>query len=224
MDNKISIDGKEVVFDFKEVSQREMFELDKYYRQIFGECIKAGLMTEKQAARLYEKNGSWGKEQEQEIAKAAMRLNELSEKIKEFDEFNDDSKKIMSEMITLRADLTSLVGEKIELFRQTAEGTANQERILLFIRIATVGEDKKPLFDTNEDLETYSFENQEDFGKLVTSAYLSQQGMDKDRDLTDDWEEVQFLNRANKKEEEKAKKETTKKASKPRTNKAKTSK
>jgi len=217
MENKISINGELSDFSFKDITQREIFELDRYYRKIFGECIKLGLMTEKQAARLYEKNGSWCKEQEQEVARLAMELNDLSEKIKTFDKFNDESKEVMAKMITARADLTSLIGEKMELFRQTAEGTANQERVFLYIRVATVDENGKNVFDTNEDLEKYSFDNPDDFGKILTAAYLAQHGFDKDRDLTDDWEEILFLNRAHELEEkEEAKVLTKKKVIKPR--------
>lgn len=203
MDNKIKINEKEVEYSFKDLSQRDTFELDKYYKQIFGQCIKAGLMTERQASRLYKKNGAWGQEEEDRITSLAISLNEMSDKIKDFDDINDESTKVMSDMIEKRSELTSLIAEKMELFRQTAEGMASQERMYLFIRIAAVDAGKNYIFETDEDLEKFSSNNPVDFEKILTSAYLHSQGLDQNEDITEEWEEMKFLKRANVKEEEK---------------------
>jgi len=202
LDNKIKINEKEVEYSFKELSQRDTFELDKYYKQIFGQCIKAGLMTERQASRLYKKNGAWGQEEEDKITSLAISLNEMSDKIKDFDDINDESTKIMSDMIEKRSELTSLIAEKMELFRQTAEGMASQERMYLFIRIAAVDAGKNSIFETDEDLEKFSSNNPVDFEKILTSAYLHSQGLDQNEDITEEWEEMKFIKRVNEKEEE----------------------
>ena len=154
-----------------------------------------------------------------------MKLNELSEKIKECDEFTEESREMLAEMLDARSSLTAMVGEKIELFRQTAEGTASQERMFLFMRMASVDENGNQIFETNEDLENFSEENPEDFGKMLTSAYLYNQGMDEGKDFTEDWEEVSFIERANAKEQElfeKKKKEEEAKAAKKTTTRKRT--
>lgn len=215
---KIKIEGQETEVKFGEPNQSQIFELDKFYRKIFSECIREGIMTEAEAKKRFNESGAWTKDEESQIQILIQKIAFNSANLQSLTEINDESTDIITAIQEDRAELFELIGRKTELLSNTAEGMANEQKVFKYISLCLCSEDGTSLFSGQEELEKYSTENRDDFSEIVQEAYCLVYGIDNDKDITEDWAEVQFLSNISEDKEPK------KKSPKKKTQKKKSSK
>ena len=221
---KIKIEGQEAEVKFGEPNQSQIFELDKFYRKIFSECIREGIMTEAEAKKRFNESGAWTKDEESQIQILIQKIAFHSASLQTLTEINDESTDIITAIQEDRAELFELIGRKTELLSNTAEGMANEQKVFKYISLCLCSEDGTSLFSGQEELEKYSTENRDDFSEIVQEAYCLVYGIDNDKDITEDWAEVQFLSNVSEDKEPKKKKSPKKKSPKKKTQKKKSSK
>lgn len=215
---KITIEGTKTEAKFAEPKQSQIFELDKFYRKIFSECIREGIMTEAEAKKRFNESGAWTKDEESQIQILIQKIAFHSASLQTLTEINDESTDIITAIQEDRAELFELIGRKTELLSNTAEGMANEQKVFKYISLCLCSEDGTSLFSGQEELEKYSTENRDDFSEIVQEAYCLVYGIDNDKDITEDWAEVQFLSNVSEDKEPK------KKSPKKKTQKKKSSK
>lgn len=220
---KITIEGTKTEAKFAEPKQSQIFELDKFYRKIFSECIREGIMTEAEAKKRFNESGAWTKDEESQIQILIQKIAFHSASLQTLTEINDESTDIITAIQEDRAELFELIGRKTELLSNTAEGMANEQKVFKYISLCLCSEDGTSLFSGQEELEKYSTENRDDFSEIVQEAYCLVYGIDNDKDITEDWAEVQFLSNVSEDKEPK-KKSPKKKSPKKKTQKKKSSK
>lgn len=223
MTMKITIEGTKTEAKFAEPKQSQIFELDKFYRKIFSECIREGIMTEAEAKKRFNESGAWTKDEESQIQILIQKIAFHSASLQTLTEINDESTDIITAIQEDRAELFELIGRKTELLSNTAEGMANEQKVFKYISLCLCSEDGTSLFSGQEELEKYSTENRDDFSEIVQEAYCLVYGIDNDKDITEDWAEVQFLSNVSEDKEPK-KKSPKKKSPKKKTQKKKSSK
>jgi metal-dependent amidase/aminoacylase/carboxypeptidase family protein len=148
-------------------------------------------------------------------------------------EVNEEATELIEKIQKDRSRMFDLISSKTELLSNTAEGMANEQKVFKYISLCLCNEEGKSLFAGQEDLEQYAADNRDDFSELVQKAYAIVYGIDSDRDITEDWAEVQFFRNISKESETKSvakskkrkkttkntAKKTTKKTTKKNTNK-----
>jgi hypothetical protein len=214
---EINIRESKVEARFSEPNQSQIFELDKFYRKIFSECIREGIMTEAEAKKRFAESGAWTKEEETEIQVLIQKLAFNSAKLGLMKELNDESSELISSIQEDRSEMFELISRKTELLSNTAEGMANEQKVFKYIALCLCDKEGLNLFGSEEELEKYASDNSDDFSVVVQEAYSIVYGVDYSKDLTADWAEVQFLigieegSKDNKKKPKKTKKKSPKK-------------
>lgn len=229
----ININGESLDVKFAEPNQSQIFELDRFYRKIFSECIREGIMTEAEAKKRFDSSGAWTEADDSEIQVLIQKLAFNSSKLTEMSELNEEATELIEKIQKDRSRMFDLISSKTELLSNTAEGMANEQKVFKYISLCLCNEEGKSLFAGQEDLEQYAADNRDDFSELVQKAYAIVYDIDSDRDITEDWAEVQFFSNISKESETKSvakskkrkkttkntAKKTTKKTTKKNTNK-----
>lgn len=224
MTMKITIEGTKTEAKFAEPNQSQIFELDKFYRKIFSECIREGIMTEAEAKKRFNESGAWTKDEEGYMTTLMQKIAFNGAKLDVLTEIDDEATAIIELIQEDRSTLFELIGRKTELLSNTAEGMANEQKVFKYISLCLCGEDGSILFPGHGELEKYATENREDFSDIVQDAYALIYNFDNDKDLTEDWAEVKFLADISKKadKEKTAKSKKSKKTTKKNTKKKST--
>jgi hypothetical protein len=197
----ININGESVEVKFSEPNQSQIFELDKFYRKIFSECVRGDIMTEAEAKKRYEKSGAWTEVEEAEIQVLIQKLAFGSVKLDLMEEMSEEATDLISSIQGDRSDLFDLIASKTELLANTAEGMSNEQKVFKYIALCLCSDDGKVLFGSDKALEDYAIDNRDDFSSIVHEAYGLVYGIDNDKDITEDWAEVKFLNKVSEKSE-----------------------
>ena len=219
----IKLEGKNTGVKFTEPNQSQIFELDKFYRKIFSECIREGIMTEAEAKKRFASTGAWTTDEEAEIQTLIQKIAYNSAKLLILEEMSPDAGKLIDLIQEDRSSMFELISRKTELLSNTSEGMANEQKVFKYISLCLCTEDGHRIFDSEESLEKYAVDNRDDFSTVVQKAYSLVYGIDSEKDITEDWAEVQFLSNISA-DEHKPKEQKKKKSPKKRTPKKKSSK
>lgn len=190
---ELNINGELTKCRFAEPNQSQVFELDKFFRRVFAECVREGMMTEAEAAKRYEESGAWTKEDDKKIQNLLEQVSLNSVLLTAETELSEDAATLIEKIQESRNSMLELLSRKTDLFSNTAEGMANEQRIYKFVTLCLVEEDGMVLFGSDAELEAFSQNNKEDFETVMRAAYALTYGVDSEKDITEDYAEVQFL-------------------------------
>jgi hypothetical protein len=130
-------------------TQQEMLELDLSYRRAFSRAVREGLMTEFEAKRVFEKNGTWSGENEGEISRLQMLVVSLELDLENSGKEGPEGRELCFKIMQTRNELMELLNYKNRLFAaQTAEGHADTVRTAALTQMCTVGDEDKLVFPT----------------------------------------------------------------------------
>lgn len=203
MKMSVRFNEKDREFSLGEPSQSQIFELDKFYRKVFSECIREGIMTEAEAKKRFEESGAWTKSDESEIQKLMNLVAFDSAMLSQREDLDDDTADLIEKIQQNRSSLFELISRKTELLSNTAEGMSNEQKVFQYMLLCLRDEDGKRVFLSKEEIEEFSKTNPEELSVLAENAYAKVYGIEEDRDITEDWAEVRFMSKMSDKQEEK---------------------
>ena len=203
MKMSVRFNEKDREFSLGEPSQSQIFELDKFYRKVFSECIREGIMTEAEAKKRFEESGAWTKSDESEIQKLMNLVAFDSAMLSQREDLDDDTADLIEKIQQNRSNLFELISRKTELLSNTAEGMSNEQKVFQYMLLCLRDEDGKRVFLSKEEIEEFSKSNPEELSVLAENAYAKVYGIEEDRDITEDWAEVRFMSKMSDKQEEK---------------------
>lgn len=203
MKMSVRFNEKDREFSLGEPSQSQIFELDKFYRKVFSECIREGIMTEAEAKKRFEESGAWTKSDESEIQKLMNLVAFDSAMLSQREDLDDDTADLIEKIQQNRSNLFELISRKTELLSNTAEGMSNEQKVFQYMLLCLRDEDGKRVFLSKEEIEEFSKTNPEELSVLAENAYAKVYGIEEDRDITEDWAEVRFMSKMSDKQEEK---------------------
>ncbi len=219
---EIIINGESLEVKLVSPKQSQVFELDKFYRMIFSECIRGGIMSEAEAKKRHEESGAWTKEDDKRIEDLIKMIAFNSARLSDHAELTEDTADICASIQDDRSTMFDLISRRTDLMSNTAEGMANEQRVFKYVSLCLCTEEGYPIFSTEKELEDFSESDPEGFSSVMTNAYAEIYGLDKDANITEGWAEVEFLERVQAEGDKEEKKTKTK--AKAKTKKKKSSK
>jgi hypothetical protein len=190
---KVTLDGKETSIYFKRPSVDQLSIIDLEYRKMFAHAIKQGVMAEAEARKVYKNSGAWTDKDDKELSQLAENVAKLSSVLNE-DDGTKGGERMVGTLATMRADLLKKISERTDLFYNTAEGLANEQRMHKFIEICCYrGDDDDPMFDNRNAYSLFSVEYKDVLSEIYKQAYYFEYGMPDD--ISQTWAEVQWLNK-----------------------------
>lgn len=191
---ELSINGETVQAKFSEPNQSQVFELDKFYRKVFSECIREGILTESEATKRYQDTGAWTKEDDQKVNNLIQSVAFNSILLSEEDELTDQAADLVTKIQADRNSMLEMLGRKTDMFSNTSEGMANEQRVYRFVSLCLCSEDGMVLFGSEKELEDFAQNEKESFDLVMRNAYSKVYNVDmEDTELTRGWAEVEFL-------------------------------
>jgi len=128
----IEFEHESVKYHIVAPTQEQLLHMDMEYRKAFSKAVREGMMTEFEAKRTFEKNGTWTDEHEKEVTGLQMKIVALEldlEKTKD----NKKGREIAFEIMGLRNKLMDLVNYKSRMMSTcTAEGYAETVKMAAF--------------------------------------------------------------------------------------------
>lgn len=199
----IKVNGQDTALYFIRPTVSELMQIDMEYRRIYSEAVRTGIMSEAEARKIFKKSGAWDKSDEETISNLSISIARMIAKLDTLP--NDEGVKLATEINQNRAELMRLIGQRIELFSNTAEGIANENRIHKLIELCCVRADtKEKFFDSREAYERFVQGNKDVLSSIFREAYTFEYGnVD---DTVQEWPEMKYLQKVA--AEEKAKEET----------------
>lgn len=190
---KVTTGEGDINLYFKRPNVDQLQVIDLEYRRIFTLAIKQKVMAEAEARKVYKSTGAWTQNDEEDLARNADDVAKLSRLLEE--DKNSSKKnglKMVEKLAELRADLLRRISERTDLFYNTAEGLANEQRMHKFIELCCHRSNvKEKFFEGREDYRNFSVEYREVLSEIYKQAYYFEYGMPDD--ISDTWAEVKWL-------------------------------
>jgi hypothetical protein len=137
-------------------TQKDALDMDMAYRRAFSRAVREGLMTEFEAKRTFERNGTWSDKQETEIQQMQMKIVGLEMELDKVDAAGPEGRGLCFQIMETRTKLLELINYKTNLFsKQTAEGYAEAVKLAALAQLCTVDEAGEQVFHTHEMYATY---------------------------------------------------------------------
>ncbi len=192
-DFTVNINGQNTVFFFRRPNQSELFDIDLQYRKIYSEALRNGVMTESEAKKLFKNSNSWGKEEEEKISSIAL---DIAQRQRVLENFKDSPKKevldAINTIIGLRNELIELVGQRTQMFAQTAEGIANEQRIHKIIELCLIEKvSNEPFFDGFENYKSFASSNVDALSSFYKEAWMFEYNTN--ANIEEDYPEMKLL-------------------------------
>lgn len=203
-DFEVEVRGKKHTLYFKRPNQEELFEIDFMYRKSLAELVRSGCLMEAEAEKIFKKSNAWGDEEENEIkrcsdkiAKLILVIESLSEKYDE-GKMTDEEKDKAIEAIRLitenRGRLNQLIRKRIELFYNTAESQANEQKMHRFAELCCYDKETgRRFFDSHEEYTDFLVEHSDIASAIFREIHHFEYG--KPDNVEETWTEVKFLNK-----------------------------
>lgn len=216
---KVKVKDSEHELYFCNPSHKEIIEMDLEHRRMFAYAVRNNLMSRAEAEKQYAKTGAWGQKDEDESNRLIVEIGLLETLVKERGQDEKKLEEAITKLSNLRSKILKKINTKTELFQNTAEGFAEEQKMHKFIQLCCVNkEDDERFFETEDQYGKFVSENAEVMSEIFKEAYFSQYG--RPDDITAEWEEVKYLSEKTKEKskelKEAVKAEEAKKASKPK--------
>ena len=131
-------------------TQEQLPIIDLEYRRAFSQAVREGLMTEFEAKRTFEKNGTWTEKNEKEIIELQMQIVSYELELEKIAN-EADGRMLSFKIMEARNKLLDLINHKSNLFSaQTVEGYANALRLSAVTYECTVDDKNERVFDNRE--------------------------------------------------------------------------
>jgi hypothetical protein len=187
----IKVNGQDTTVFFVRPTVSELMQIDMEYRRIYSEAVRTGIMAEAEARKIFRKSGAWDKSDEDKISNlslaVAQSLAQLTDKLS-----SEEGVKLATQINTMRGELMGLIGQRIELFANTAEGIANENRIHKLIELCCVRADtKEKFFDSRDGYELFVQSNKDTLSSIFREAYAFEYGQVEE--AMAEWPEVKYL-------------------------------
>lgn len=170
-------------------TQEDLMKIDMEHRKAFAEGVRNGLMTQFEAQKRFEKDGVWGKEDEEKMQMLQTEIVTIENELK--DKKGPDGRKLAFQLSEKRNSLMELINHKTQLFSgQTAEGYAIENKLVTFAALCTVDKSGKRVFGSKQ-----AFIDNEDHSFTATcygQASMADYGMNED-DLNPEYLERKWL-------------------------------
>jgi len=212
----VNIDGKDSALYMSRPNQRELFQIDLAYRQAMTELLKAGVMTRFKAAKLFEDEGTWTKEDERELENLSGRIVHNTTVFNDAKEDNnhEDNMKMVTRIAELRGKQLGLINRKNLLFENAAERQAEEQKMHAFARLCCKRKDiDQPLFESDKQYQKFVSTNVEAASKIFAETYTYEYNIDVDK-ISMDWPEVQYVQSYDEKQKQKKQEEEEAKTAK----------
>lgn len=145
---KFEHDGKK--YAILTPTQENLLQMDMQFRQAFSTAVREGLMTEFEAKRVFEKNGTWTDEHDKELSQLQMDIVQLELELEKI-EAGKDGREIAFKVMDKRNKLLEMINYKSRLFSaQTVEGYAESIKIATLAYLCSVDQKGKLVFPTKE--------------------------------------------------------------------------
>lgn len=192
----VEIGGKERKLCFKRPNQDDLFAVDKTYRLIYSEAIKEGIMTEVQARRVHAESGTWTEAHDKEIREIAQNIARLEVVLRASDPKDPEALKLAGNINTMRAQMMSRIGDKQELFSNTAEGLATEQKMHTFIRLCCIDADTGERFFRDLDhYKQFVADEIDAMSEIHREGYFYEYRLPEE--IAQDWAEIEFVDRLN---------------------------
>lgn len=211
----VDVDGNKTDFYFSKPTHKDILDLDLHYRKMFAEAVRAGIMTNAEAQKQYSDSTAWTDSDESEIAKLMLEIGAMEDILRDKEVEGDVKKEAAIKASSLRVKLLKLNKTKSDLFENTAEAFAEEQKLHKFIMLCLRGEDDDvKFFNGQQQYEEFARDNRDALSTIYRKAYFYDYNLPED--ITADWEEVKFLNSIKDERDKDEKKITTKKKTKKR--------
>jgi hypothetical protein len=186
---KFEHDGKN--YAMMAPTHEKLLEMDLKFRQAFSEAVRIGLMTEFEAKRIFEKNGTWTSENDKELTELQMAIVHLEMELDKIED-GDAGRLLAFDIMDKRNQLLEMINYKSRLFSaQTVEGYAESIKIATLTYLCTVDEKGELVFPTREAF--YDHSDTELAATCYSKAMLVNAGMTEE-DLKVEFSERDWLN------------------------------
>ncbi|MHA2111272.1 MAG: hypothetical protein ACXADW_11475 [Candidatus Hodarchaeales archaeon] len=202
----IDVEDSNIRVYLSKPTHREILELDLHYRKMFAEAVRGGLMTHAEASKKYARNNSWTDDDESEIARLMIELTALEDLLRSKDVDEKAKNEAAVKATALRIKLVKLNRTKTDLFENTAESFAEEQKIHKFIQLCLRTEDgDESYFSDLGHYEKFARDYRDVLSLIYRKAYFYDYNLPED--LTADWEEVKYLNDYKEKQDKKRQEE-----------------
>ncbi|MCK5610113.1 hypothetical protein KAR91_50030 [Candidatus Pacearchaeota archaeon] len=192
----LEVGDQEVSLCFRRPNQDDLFEVDKTYRKIYSAAILDGIMTEIQARRVHAESGTWTELHDKEIREIAQNIAQLEVVLRASDPTDPEALQLASNLNTLRAQMMSRIGDKQELFANTAEGLATEQKMHTFIERCCVYKESGEKFFANLNIyKEFVAEDPDQMSLIHKEAYFYEYRLPEE--IARDWAEIEFVDRLN---------------------------
>jgi hypothetical protein len=162
----VKIKDKEVDLYFKRPTHSELFEIDLIYRKVYSEALRAGVITDAEAGKTYKKTNAWTEEDEKQITNYTTQIVMEERKLEDEKKTKKEKEKVIDNLIELRRKLMELITTKTQLFNNTAEGLASEQKMHKFIQLCCWTEDDEKFFESEEHYQNFVSEHTDELADM----------------------------------------------------------
>lgn len=131
-------------------TQEQLLKMDMEFRQAFSTAVREGLMTEFEAKRVFEKNGTWTDEHDKELTALQMDIVHLEIDLEKTED-GKVGREIAFKIMDKRNKLLEMINYKSRLFSaQTVEGYAESIKIAALAYLCIIDHKDQLVFPTKE--------------------------------------------------------------------------
>lgn len=190
---EISVGDEKIELMFKSPNHKELTDIDLQYRKMYSVAIEGGVPAEYKLSKLYKQDNTWTDEDDEVIDRLSLKvaiLNDLVDNPKT----EKDKENIVDNVNTLsesRKQLNSLITRRTELFRSSAEGMAEEQKIHKLIELCCIKKDSEDrMFDNYDSYVQFLEEYPESASIILREAYFFVYNLPED--VAKDWAEVKY--------------------------------
>lgn len=213
---KINIGGEQKEVRYKNPNQAQLFRLDEIYRKVFSSAIDTGISTEFGLKKKLAKTGDWTEQDDKEIENLIAQIASIEALLMK-QEGSEDQEQVSKNMkhvgdaFELRRHLEQKMMVRSNLFNNTAEGLAKEQRIHMLAKECLVYEEGGAVFEDDNAYQTFLEQEPKSAGLVFVKGFTAELDLD---EMPIETEELKYITRQKEfveKQEKKAKKTTAKK-------------
>lgn len=192
----VNVDGEDKEVFLRNPTHSDSIKIDLQYRKMFAEAVRAGLLTNAESRKVYEKNKTWREEDEKQlqnyITRIAILESIITQSEKDEEEYNsEDTKEAVEKLQDLRMKSLELNARKMEMSANTAEGFAEEQKIHKFIELCLIDSDTNgKMFENEKEYARFLEKNPDAGSEILKRAYFYEYG--DPNEITKEWAEMKF--------------------------------
>jgi len=190
-------DDTEIELHFVRPSHDELLQMDLEYRRIYSIALRDGIMTGSEAVKRLKDSGGWDDEDDENLSQKLFEMTNLEKEIVSYEkgDSNLSPDEVGTKVVLLskiRQEVMSIMTTKTNVFEQTCEGIAEDQKRYKYIALCTMSGDNR-FFDNYDDFKSFLSSEQSAGSELYRRAFFFLH--DLDEDPSQEWAEVKYLKR-----------------------------